>query len=174
VRNHRAPRSRRADRSGLIWTASSSPFVTITNNQTAQFQVVSMVDDVDIGVGQVEATLLRIRGYFAIIPSGGLVAGGYRFMCGAAVYDDDDVSITNWTAVINYTREDVLWTHGGQWLLPSIIPNDYCPGLFVPIDIKAKRRIKSGQNVRVECTALAPAGASLDVMGVVRGLVKLR
>jgi len=139
-----------------------------------QFPVVSMVDDFNVGVGQCEATLLRIRGYMAVHPTGDTVAGSYLAMCGAAVYDDDDVAITDWRQVVNYTREDVLWTAGDLIRLPTTVPVHYSHAMHFDVDIKAKRRLKSGQNVRVEMTVDVPTGGQMVVIGALRALLKMR
>jgi len=168
---------RRNDKSGLVWTATSSDGTLLSDGDTFQFPVLVVADDITGGSpGQVECTLLRIRGWVSISCTAVANNGIWLVMAGAAVYDDNDVSITDWRNVLPYTREDVLWTAGGHLVSPSAIPVNVAHALHFDIDIKAKRRLKSGQQVRVEFTVDSPSGAGDTTIGfgAIRSLVKLR
>jgi len=167
-------RSRSNDRSGLVWTAAATfGTLTIADNGDFTFPVVDVANDLAL-VGQVQCTLLRIRGYVSFINSDPNTAGERLIMGGAAVVDDSEVALIDWRDITTYTREDVLWTGGAQVALGSTISTEMQPELRFDIDIKSKRRLRSGQSVVVSFRYNGPATTEMTVAGALRALVKLR
>jgi len=161
----------------LIWCASSSSGFNIGDGGSGSFPVVDVENDVNPGSGQAECTLLRIRGWIDINLTQNDVAGIFLIMGGVTVHEvDNPIDPPDWRNVDTYTREDVLWTFGGSLRQQSIVPTDTIRGLHFDVDVKAKRKLKSGQIVHVSMTADTPTGegGEVQVFGAVRALCKLR
>jgi len=117
--------------------------------------------------GTSRGTIKRIRGWFSIIYKD--TAGAEAFgipMCYVAVYDEDDTSLGA-DIIGTYTDEDILWT--GGTMMPFVDAGG--PGFtkdFV-LDIKAQRRFKNGQDVRLVMTNVSTS--AFQVSGVCRALL---
>jgi len=169
-------RSIRRDQSGLIWCAVATEvgIVTAAPSGTTNFSIVVMDNDVQNEAGQAHATLLRIRGWLHVVATEADV-GITQYQGGVAVHDDDNPnSPESWTVIDTYTREDVLWTFGGGVFCPALLATGYDNGHLYEIDIKAKRRLRAGQNVTLSLNVTSDSnGPDLTVTGAIRGLVKL-
>jgi len=174
----RARRSfRRNDKSGLLWTAAGvvAARENLAPGQTFIFETVIVSSDIVGGVAQGSCTLLRIRGWLSICVNES-ASGDADWVAVYAVYDaNDDLTGPGQPQQINtYTGEDILWTGGGQgnqWsAVPTAVTNTQ--ETTQVIDIKAKRRLKSGQSVLL---VIANVGtADISVLGMQRALCKLR
>jgi len=118
--------------------------------------------------------LLRMRGWLEFAPDE-LPTGNsnFAYMIVAYVLDDDEDPTTSPPGSVGtYTHEDVLWTSGGFWFAPSALPLDVVPGKHHVVDIKAKRKLQSGQTVHVNIQNVGTD--EIAVSGVIRGLVQMR
>jgi len=169
-RARRAPVRRNGE---LMWTASSSEPITITPGSFLDFPVLDVIADLDNPVGQEHVTLLRMRGYLCVLPLELDAATIPSFMAAALVLDDDEDSSTTPPGTVGtYTHEDVLWTWGGMFFCPSAVPIDYVPSKDTTLDIKSKRRLRSGEGVHIVIQNVG----SVDIvaLGVIRALSKRR
>jgi len=167
---------RSKDQSGLIWTAVATEvgLGLATAGDVVSFQVVNVDADVNAALGQAHCTLLRIRGWIQIVPIEADV-GVTQWQAGIAVHDDDNPnSPESWTQVNTYTQEDVLWTYGGGLFCPAVLATGYSSGWHVDVDVRSKRRLRSGKNVTFSVNTTSDGnGPDLSVTGALRALVKL-
>jgi len=166
---------RRNDATGLVWTAASTAGTQVlSDGGDFTFPVVDVENDLSAAAGQVQCTLLRIRGWVNFIHNDPSSAGQRVIMAGAAVVDTSEVGLLDWLNIVTYVREDVLWTGGAMRNIPSNVTIDEQLAINFDIDIKSKRRLRSGQVVVVSFSSNFAAGTEMAVAGALRALVKLR
>ena len=107
------------------------------------------------------ATILRVRGWLSVASLAATSATN-TFTAAIYVVDEDDAALAPNNALL-YTDEDVLWTAGFTATGPGN------KGQNFDVDIKAMRRINSGQEMRL--TMVAAANGFL-VGGAIRALVR--
>ncbi len=119
-----------------------------------------------LGNAAERATLLRIRG--ALVVRKGVSLAATEMMACIVVMDEDIASgaVEPWL-IGTYADEDVLWT--ATIATPATGASDGWSG-HIPVDVKAMRRITSGQDVRI----LLQTNATVNVVvsGLLRGLVR--
>jgi len=167
----------RRDNTGLIWCAvvAFEPLDLSAVGGKVSFPIIIVDSDINTGGGQAHATLLRIRGWVHLC-DGQLNNSGYSgYLGGVAVHHDDNPnSPESWASVNTYIDEDVLTTFGGGLSVPSIVQTGYDNGHHHIIDVKAKRKLRSGQNVTLSIdTPGTNSGPDFLVSGALRALVKL-
>jgi len=113
---------------------------------------------------------MRIRGYIDWVPVGIDAGNEAALMAVALVLDkDEDPGTTPPGTVGTYTHEDVLWTGGGMYQMNSAVPTDTVKSYRFDLDIKSKRRLKSGQIVYIVTQNVG--GVDVAVIGAIRGLL---
>jgi len=169
--------SRRNDKTGYVWAATSTAGIALDGSgaDSAVFPILTVASDVGNGVGQAQCTLLRIRGYIDIVTTEGLDAGLSVFMGGIFVQDDSIAILADWTQIATYTQEDVLWTFGSQCFASTALTTEHEWGRHFEIDVRAKRRLRSGESVHLSINSFASGnGPDMNVMGAIRALAKFR
>jgi len=161
-------------RSEYCWTAVTGTMLIMNTGGQQNFPVVVMAADVSLGASQAQATLMRIRGWISAVPitSSAETHGG--IMGAAFVIDDDDSSTFDLTQASTFVDEDVLWQDGENGLLigsGAAGARSFSVGHKLNIDIKARRRLRSGQSVNI--VAQTATYATLRVSGAMRALLKL-
>jgi len=170
--------SRRNDKSGLVWTASGQVDgrANIIPGGAFRFDICIVGSDVFPGNGQGSCTLLRIRGWLSMCVNES-ASGDVDWVGLLCVFDADD-ALTGPSGrpdqITSYTGEDVLWTGGGQGNQWSAVPTAVTNSMETTqyIDVRAKRRLKSGQVVSLVVVNVGTA--DISVLGLQRALVKLR
>jgi len=115
------------------------------------------------------ATLLRIRGWVTMVPDqvAGVHSTGSWFSYIMVV--DEDAASPPASSVSTYGDEDVIWTSGGAFAETSATQAPVVDRTF--IDVKAMRRIKSGQEVRHVMTNLTDGNVLQS--NVIRALLRV-
>jgi len=166
-----AQRGRSRRKGKYAWTATNSEPLIIAQGDFLAWPVVDMILDIGgTALAQQEATLMRIRGYIDWVPVGIDAGNEAALMAVALVLDkDEDPGTTPPGTVGTYTHEDVLWTGGGMYQMNSAIPTDTVKSYRFDLDIKSKRRLKSGQIVYIVTQNVG--GVDVAVIGAIRGLL---
>ena len=134
-----ARRSRGASAKGksLVWTSVATANEDVSD-ATQELDIVQSADW-NVAAGRKSATLLSIRGYITMRRA---LANRSDVLMYIAKYDEDETSASPLLAS-TYVDEDILWT-GGY----SNPPGGNIP-YTMEINIKAKRRISSGDDIRL-------------------------
>jgi len=154
---------RRAVRTGrkgkYVWTV----IVVGPNLTIAPTQNLDIVEGADWQAGSAKqwATLVRIRGWIAWL-SDAVTEG--TITCNIGVYDEDVVSPAT-TSPCAYVEEDILWTDGR---MAGIAGEAQANPATMTIDVKAKRRIYAGTDVRFSARTDGEDG---QISGVLRALL---
>jgi len=143
-----------------IWTATLINF-GITTTSTILNLVAS--SDYDAAGGQMTATVLAIRGYLAFRAEG-TNAMDVAYYVG--MLDEDITSPQSPASVSTYVSEDIMWTGGFNKGAGAVEARQLW---HEELNIKAKRKIKSGMNVNLIIRGTASSQA--DITGVVRCLL---
>jgi len=174
----RAKRSfRRNDQSGLLWSAVGvvAARENIVPASSFRYDIVIVGTDIVGGQAQGQCTLLRIRGWLSMCVNES-ASGDCDWVGLIGVFDqNDDLTGPGGPELIaSYSNEDILWTGGGQGNQWSAVPTAVTNFMETTreIDVKAKRRLRSGQVVSLVVTNIGTA--DLSTLGVLRGLCKLR
>ena len=170
ARRRRGGFSRSVKKTGAtIWTTLINEAVTILPGATKTGSDIVTDSDWSVIGGQERATILRIRGWFAvsIAPAAALTdAGGCFGYIG--VYDADELSLTA-SAASTYKDEDIMTTFGHVFPYSNI--SQTSPDAWHQVvDVKAMRKIRTGQECRFVLTNETPL--DLEVSLVLRALVK--
>jgi len=147
----------------LVWAALRIE-LAMTTTVSAQ-RLVQDSDWVAIG-GQPSCTIIAVRGWLAFRAAGVNTAQA-KWYIGTA--DEDITSIPSPDAISTYVDEDIMFTDGldkaagavdGQGMLHHSV-----------INVKAKRRIKSGKELQL--VMRASVNTEIAVSGVIRTLLLL-
>ncbi len=134
-----ANQRRRAAKSkkDLTWTAVATAAQAVSTTTTS----LDIVQDADWNAtaGRQSATLLSIRGTISFARL--LSNAGHVFMY-IGLFDKDEGSAIPLNAS-TYVEEDLIWTHTFAYISSMAEP------LILDINIKAKRRIATGREVRL-------------------------
>jgi len=149
-------------RGNLLWTAVLGTASDITA-ATSTFAIVAD-GDWQRGSGQSSATLLAIRGYMTIYSIGVLESDVKAYI---QLVDEDAASEAP-VSVGTYVSEDILWTGGFAKGDSSATGSNFHHEVF---NVKAKRRMKNGQEVRL--VIRASVASQFRVSLIMRGLLKL-
>ena len=143
-------------------------------NETAVGTAVVSVPLVDAtdwvrATGLERATLLSVRGWLSVSATPTIVTLVTWF---AVIYvADKDASAVSPIAVATYGEEDILWSGGLNWPLGGAGAVERGPAAMMPINIKAMRRITSGQEIRLDMDSTV--ASIVTVSGVIRSLLRL-
>ena len=162
---HRATRTKGA----LIWTVVGNTRFQINAGVTVSgSDIVEDTDWTTVG-GQERATLMRIRGWFSVNqgPVGVLTASG-PVSAYIGLFDADEAAPSA-SAINTYVDEDILATYGHGFPYTDIGES---PGTFWDqhVDVKAMRKIRTGQDVRFVITNDNPTAVYISF--IMRALVK--
>ena len=132
-----------------VWTTVLGDQVDIANLTSNEFNIVQDSDWSAI-VGAERCTILRIRGWLKVHNK---VTTGIRDESSVFCYVtlmDEDAPVAAADLVQTYTDEDILWTGGGA----MTVTDTNATGIVVdmPIDIKAMRKMRRGQELRLVVT----------------------
>jgi len=172
-----ALRGRSRDRTGLIWcaTATDDSGLALSETNSVVFAPVVVDGDINLGAGQAHCTLLRIRGWVHVVENNSNTAGQRIVAAIAYVLDDSETGLPpSPFGVAAYTREDVLWTGGAGYERRTGTATEVDHGIHFDIDIKSKRRLRSGQTVVLAFYYNGPSLTEVTLFGALRALVKLR
>ena len=149
-------------RGNLLWTAVLAESFDVLA-ATSTFSIVAD-GDWQRGVGQSSATLLAIRGYYTVYSRGVLQSD---FKAYIQLVDEDAASEAP-VSVGTYVSEDILWTGGFGKGDSSATGSNWFHEIM---NVKAKRRMKNGQEVRFVIRASVATEYRISL--VMRGLLKL-
>jgi len=121
----------------LTWTT----VITDDENISTTTEILDIVQGVDWSVvaGQKSATLLSIRGNINIRRTNAVEGSIFMYI---AKFDEDETSPSPLVPA-TYVEEDILWTFCYQYRADAI------RSLNIPVHVKAKRRMKSGDDIRL-------------------------
>jgi len=162
----RTTRSAGKASNNYIWTAVS---LDTTIPLVSPFLQADIVADSDWSVvgGQRGATIMAVRGWLHFTSEGTGLSKVFYYMG----VQDKDVTVgasLDPLSVATYTKEDIMLT--GGWSKPV----GAIDGVFshmVDINVKSKRRIKTGKELRLILAATVVN--QIHVVGVIRALLKL-
>ena len=158
---HRARRSSSRGDKNYVWTAVR---VNRVLGLVATEDLLVTDTDWSADGGQRSATVIAIRGYLTFANVGAAAAYGQWYM-GVA---DADIVPESPDLVDTYVDEDIMWTGG---VLKSAAGADGDNLLTVDVDVKAKRKIKTGMNLRLIMEA--SSASEIQVSGIIRTLLLL-
>ena len=158
---HRARRSSSKGDKNYVWTAVRiNRVIALTPSEDL------LVTDTDWSAdgGQRSATVIAIRGYLTFANVG--VAAAYaQWYMGVA---DADITPESPDLVDTYVDEDIMYT-GGVLKSAAGAAGDNLYSTI--IDVKAKRKIKTGMNLRLILEA--SSASEIQVTGIIRTLLLL-
>ena len=161
----------------FIWTAVTA----IDIQSTIATQSANIVEDGDwsASAGKQGATLIGIRGWWGCQhdPVGG--AESQTAIAMAIEVQDEDIGAGSATqdsfVVGTLVDEDILWTggwHTGALLFATAVGSVYTASTPpMQFDVKAKRRLKTGQQVRMVHSALTDN--EINITFVMRALLRI-
>ena len=120
--------------------------------------------------GREGCTLMAIRGWLSFCAQAG--TGQDVLSAFIAVVDEDESSVgasLDPALVGTYTDEDILWT-GGFSKGPATTDVGFGPTFTEQINIKARRKIHTGQEVRLQLTTM---NDEIQASGILRALLKV-
>ena len=119
--------------------------------------------------GREGVTLMAIRGWLSYTAQTG--TGGDTLMQYIAVIDENEGPTSTSldpAAIDTYVSEDILWT--GGWSKQEATNTGSRESFVEQINVKARRKINTGQEVRLQMTT---TNDEIQVSGVLRGLLKI-
>ena len=152
-----------------IWTVVLTEFAGIPAAGQVDYDIVAPTDWERSSAGLERGTLLSVRGYMSMtnrIVSESLGSGSV--MGYLAKYDIGETSSAP-NVVNTYAEEDILWTGGRA--IPFTNVDTPWNGWHHEFDVKAMRRITSGDNIRLVLKNLTVN--LIYVTMVIRGLVRV-
>ena len=168
--NRRGRTSRSVRKSGaLVWTTLINESSTIISGATKTGSDIVADTDWSGIAGQERATILRVRGWFSVtIEPAAILTGAGTVFGYIGVYDEDELSVDASIAG-TYKDEDIMATYGHSFTYSNI--GQPSPDAWdQEVDIKAMRKIRSGQDLRFVLTNKTPL--IVEVSLVLRALVK--
>ena len=159
---------RRKAKVNNVWTAVVMAQVLM--DTTSQQAVIVTPDEWQAAsTGFKHATLLRIRGWISIAKVQAVDTAQGIFL---AIYVDDQTSGSASPGVAaTYNTEDILWSGGVSFAGSDAASLESLTSFNLDVDVKAMRRIDSGESVRFVFTSTVNSAAVIS--GVLRGLVRL-
>ena len=167
--------SRRTRRSfsrkgGYIWTNVKLSSEAVSNTVNS----LNIVDSSEFSItgSQKMVTLMAIRGWLSATK---VVASGGTVLFGLVASVDEDISATaaelDPAISSTYTDEDILWTFGCE--LPDWSTASQAGGgiWHQEVNIKARRKLKTGQDIRIVYTNTL--GSRVLLSGILRALLKV-
>ncbi len=142
----------------LIWTAVITDDEPISD-ATEILDIVQPADWSTVA-GRASATLLTIRGMVSLRRTNAVQGSIFMYI---AVFDKDETSPSPLVPA-TYVEEDILWTYCWQYKSGNI------EGVQIPVHVKAKRRISSGQDVRLVFVESGTTNTA-DLSCILRALV---
>ncbi len=153
----------------FIWTA-----VDMGNNDvlTTPFGF-NIVEDADwvAHAGQQSGTLMSIRGWLSASRQAGTAADILEMYI--AVIDEDESATgasVDPASVATYTGEDILWTGGASFPGAASDSGFRSQPVVWDINVKARRKIRSGKEVRLQVTTTV---GEIALSGFLRALIKV-
>ena len=151
-----------------VWTAVVIEDVLVTTT-TLLASIVTPDEWQASSSGFKHGTLLRIRGWLSLARNEAVDASGTTFM---AIYvEDQETAQSDPSLVTTYNEEDVLWSAGVILAAKAAASVEQAPSHQFIVDVKAMRRIDSGQAVKL--VLVSSTVNLLRVSGVLRGLVRV-
>ncbi len=151
-----------------VWTTILNQSVTIIAGATKTGTNIVQDDDWSGANGQERATILRVRGWFSLVnkfATGSFAGGGFFAYVG--LYDNDELSAPANLAG-TYAAEDIMATWGKEFAFTDTgTVGDVWSEV---IDIKAMRKIRTGQALRFVATNSTANDAKISL--VIRALVR--
>jgi len=169
ARKGRSGRGARKSGKNVVWATILNENVTVLAGATKTGT--DIVSDLDWTVisGARRGTIMRVRGWYSVqpVPTAGVYQGG-SVMAYVGVYDKDELSVP---AVLpnTYIDEDIMATWGHQF--PEVATGDHPATWGEVIDIKAMRKIRTGQELRFVLTNAMTDPLLISL--VIRALVKI-
>jgi len=154
-----------------LWTVVVQDEISIGAGGALRSNIVVAADWERSTGGNERATLLTIRGWFAITskPNAGVAASGGSIHAYIGIFDEDETPPLGDLAS-TYSQEDVIWTDG--WTFPGAADvSDPMQTYKAHVHVKAMRKIRSGQKVSL----VIDSGLTTAVQtnGVLRALLRL-
>ena len=113
-------------------------------------------------------TLLRIRGWISVSKAVANTVASSLFMMIYTI--DTDAGVSDPTNANDYVEEDVLWTWGHAQAANGAGAVESNDSVFIPVDVKAMRKIDSFRDVRFAVVSTGVGGVLLSA--VLRGLTR--
>ncbi len=162
-------RIRRAARSrgpkNNVWTVVLGTDVSVSTTPQ-EFVVVESADWQGGILGFQHGTLLRVRGWMSTSQINSTATSVLFSSCLYVV--DEDEGTNNPQAALTYTDEDVLWT-GGVQMTGGGGTDSKAMHVF-DVDVKAMRKINSGQEVRMAVVASQSTSTKMSLL--LRALIR--
>jgi len=156
-----------------VWTTAIFSGAMAENTQT--FSFLSSGEWEASSLNFERATLLRIRGYLAVNQSGASSVGTQSSIMMAIHVGPLTFSAGDFSPFVSsdYDATDVLWTYGYMTSASTQRVDSQATCSHIPIDVKAKRRMKSSEQLLFTC-GMAPdptASPTVNFQGLLRALV---
>ena len=154
-----------------IWTTIVDNEQVVGTGSTIEFPVVAD-SDWQRGAAAERATILRVRGWININKyiAAGVVGGDGAVFMYLALMDDDAVAPAA-NVASTYVEEDIMWTAGATFHANGAGGVDAPAVVQFVIDVKAMRKMRSGQTLSLVVTNLCVESVELDL--VCRALLRL-
>ncbi len=153
---------RHSAKRGKNYTWVATVIAQDITTSTTQLNLVSD-DDWFGGTGQARATIIAVRGWLSFANQ--LVAEVALF--GYVGVLDEDATSSDPTAADTYVDEDIMLTFGVSSMNEAVAGFDGAQAML--IDIKAKRKIRTGQDLRINMRTDIANGYRVN--GVIRTLL---
>jgi len=168
---HRGVRRGSRSKGEYIWAAVVADEVSVTATPQG-LPLVITGDFANIGGQKTGITLLAIRGWYSLTS---VASASPESFFAAIIKHDEDADLTaveNDPATVGfYVDEDILWT--GGWLNGAMTTDiGIRPTYHELIDVKARRKLKSGENISIQLVTNG-GGNAVDISGVWRALLKV-
>jgi len=153
----------------LVWTVVENDNFSIATGVTIGGSDIVADTDWTVISGQERATIMRVRGWFSFTvgPAAVLTSAGSVFVY-IGLFDADE-SAPSASDADSYVDEDILATYGHNFPYSNI--SQTSPDSWSEVvDIKAMRRIRTGQDLRFVITN--EHSLSVEVSFVIRALLK--
>jgi len=150
-----------------VWTTILADDLTLGAGATTSLAVVDDADWTVVG-GSERATIMRVRGWMSVITKG--VTGSFArvSMFSYIGVSDEDAPPESAAAVGTYAEEDIMATYGTNFAFTDT--GTVGRSWDQLIDVKAMRKIRTGQQCRLVLTNSGIIGVFFSL--VVRALVR--
>ncbi len=150
-----------------VWSVVILDWISVAASGFTQADIVSPSDWERAGAGMERATVLTIRGWVSYAAKQALAdVNPNNVFQYIGVQDEDIATSPSPTAASTYTEEDIMWTGG------HVFPFESSDGSSrtIEFNVKAQRRITSGQDVRHVLEV--GSGSGITLSGVIRALIR--
>ena len=155
-------------RRNYVWTSVILESVTVTTGVPVKAVIVTPDEWQASTTGFKRATLVCIRGWLSVNPLLSTTDFGVCFM--AIVVQEEGASLVGPDNVLAYNEGNVLWTAGCAFGANGAAL-EQAQSVAFDVDVKAKRRIDSGEVVQL--VFVGSIANTAQISGVLRGLVQL-